>query len=302
MEKLPQIKGESNDAASSENSVATETLQTAESTNGVRSSDERLRSIIENFRTTNSYGATERSNIEMYNCRVILEEVRTEIETHQITCVLGDDKSARMGALIVGKSINGIYESKGEEKVPILFIDPGAFRIEQKYHRHEKDSGDKKTAMIEKVRTLFQKANVKKGTVLLVTDFISSGITVNIFETMLKEIGFNMRFVENRDWFEDKRSGLKDSDPLERDYIHAEPLFVQAKTEEDADETLAEIFYQLEHGGKAYYMKEIKGFTLEQKNELIRLIREEYFVKPRLEVKAKVEKLVELFNKKAKPF
>jgi len=90
--------------------------------------------------------------------RKILENQKDDILGHEYTSVVGDDKSARLPCLIIGRTINKIYSKINESKVPILFIDP---------HNYLFALGNKNKIEQEKleamVKELFLKSGITRG-------------------------------------------------------------------------------------------------------------------------------------------
>jgi len=187
--------------------------------------------------------------------RPILNELRSAINNHEFTCIIGDDKSARIPALTMGRTINKIYTSRGEDEVPVLFIDPHNYTGAMGGDRGQgKKSYERHLLLKEKVKELFHNAGVEKGKVLLVTDYVSTGSTIMSFEDMVKEIGCEIQIIKDPFWHGRKDGGLSTNQM--RDSLHARPTFIRIETPKDVIEQLDRLdrdcfdyenFHQLRH-------------------------------------------------------
>jgi hypothetical protein len=243
--------------------------------------------------------------------RSILCSLRKKIESHQLTCVIGDDKTARVPTLALGRTINSIYSSKGDEKIPVLFIDPhnytGSRGGERGYGKEDKNRYDDLKA---KVKLFFEKAGVTKGTMLLITDYIDTGSTIESFKEMSKEAGLEIVVVNETNWADREDDGLaEDSDPLS---IHSKPLFITIKTPEDVQKQL-DIFKEEDYLRKltplindikktSYKDYDIKSFVLglpfEQQKEFLSFLKKIKIELPRKEIDHITKYLTDWFNGK----
>ena len=163
--------------------------------------------------------------------------LREGIETHKFTCIVGDDKSSRVPTLKLGKIINEIYYSQGNKKVPVLFIDPhnytGSIGGDRGYGEK---SNERREVLREKVGNLFEKAGVKGGTILLITDWVASGSTIKTFEDIAREMGMEIQILKDMAAVGDTSGGLiKNEDFLS---IHAKPRFISINNSEDVKKQL----------------------------------------------------------------
>ncbi len=53
---------------------------------------------------------------------IILEKIRPSIETHKYGVVLGIDGGGRVPALVLGNTLNRIYDSRNQEKISTFFV------------------------------------------------------------------------------------------------------------------------------------------------------------------------------------
>jgi len=189
--------------------------------------------IYENFKNEKS-----ELEIQKKNLKRELERIRFKIENHEISCILVDDNSARVPALVFEKTINEIYKLKGEDNVPILFIYPKMYQFAGNENRQEHK--DVHEEIKRKISNLFVKSNVVGGTALLVTDFIITNATVRIFEEIARDNHLDFTFVNDSDWHNGNGSlgmysglkGNRDRSNLRPD-IHSESLWKKINQSED---------------------------------------------------------------------
>jgi adenine/guanine phosphoribosyltransferase-like PRPP-binding protein len=137
-----------------------------------------------------------------------LEELRALIDSHQIDCILGDDKSGRIPALVISKCINTIYTSRSENAIPTLFIDPHKYKYingwgnlyAHKTTENEEPINQASKNIDHKISDLFENANLSGDTILLVSDFIDTNATVRAFKEMAEKNNFKMVTLFDDSW------------------------------------------------------------------------------------------------------
>lgn len=181
----------------------------------------------------------------------ILNSRRTEIDGHEYACVIGDDKSARKPALIVGRALNTIYKKRNEEPVPLLFIDPKhlkALIYSANYDNKKLEESEqiKYDALLEKAAEFVRSHGVTKGKILLITDFVNTGAAQKVFEDIAKKLSLDIEIVANPKWYSTSRprqsefrSGLQDNPDTES--LFARPFYEPIQTHEQADMQLGTI-------------------------------------------------------------
>lgn len=266
---------------------------------------------MDNFRESRS--------LEPYYTVLYRQEVTKGILNHKYTCIIGDDKSARIPTLILGQTINNIYSYKREERVPVLFIDP------HNYVNAVKDKDiDSEEILKTKVKDLLSKNSVSKGTILLVTDYISTGRTLEVFKKIAEENGLEIEYVSSQEWWGSKRSGLRSNS--DKESIHAKPMFIDVKDISDTEEQfnifekrlgdkldLIYPFYRLykednlnELSGLIRAFKEgtidekskreaFEKLTFENRVKLIKFVREDYLVRNRSNIRKNSDRLTKNF-------
>ncbi len=258
------------------------------------------------------------------NFYALLKRIQVSVESHSYTCVLGDDKSARILTLIIGKTINGVYRSKGESVIPILFIDPKELIYKGKEYPVLKQSA----------QDFIHKAGVVGGRVLIVTDMISTGRSLLALKDIVGGVGLQSDFINKESYWGDIRGGLTDEpkDNQKKPYqrIHSQPLFIEVKTEEDVERQYKILSDTIEMSDRsrqyidhylfalrkvdpklyaekvgssgqdtlsAGYLGLIRYLSLEQKKSLFKIMRHEIVNRSRARVNYLSKQLTERFNK-----
>jgi|SRR3989344_452810 len=167
-----------------------------------------------------------RENEQLY--KDILFGHAKQINDHDYACILGDDKSSRIPALVLGRAINTIYKSRHEPAAPVLFVDPAHYTATML-----KTDSQQTEKFNNQFRELTKSHGVETGTkVLLVTDFVRTGNTIRSFENLCREAGLNVEIVQNSKWHETSSASLVDN-PDEQS-LHALPKYIHIDDEEDA--------------------------------------------------------------------
>lgn len=108
----------------------------------------------------------------------ILELLREKIDHKEYDAVLGDDADARVHALVIGGALKEIYSE--EKKIEIAFVQGGALLSNPKLepeHAHE-------------VKEYLERIKSRLGhKVLIVTEEVFSGVSVEKIALMLRELG-----------------------------------------------------------------------------------------------------------------
>jgi len=112
--------------------------------------------------------------------KIIIEKIRPRIENGEYGLIIGDDASGRIPTLILGNFIQKISEERGMEKPNIIFI-PGKLRS-----RIFGRDNDRK----EFEEYVGKFGATKEKRVLLVTDTILSGGSLEILVKLLKRSGY----------------------------------------------------------------------------------------------------------------
>ncbi len=183
----------------------------------------------------------------------ILEARRDKILAHEYSCVVGDDKSARVPGFVIGNAINEIYQANGQERVPVLFINPINMRVAYvKEGLSKEPRNDERIKsfnhMVEKAVDLVKKAEIKDGTMLFVTDFIASGETVKIFKQIAEKSGLKIDVASYWDWHWKHGDYMVNSD--DKESIHSEPLWINVEDEEDFKKQIERLIKRKTAGGQ----------------------------------------------------
>ena len=111
----------------------------------------------------------------------IIDQLREEIDKGQISLIIGEDASGRIPTLIVASVINNIYKSKGFKIPQIKFI-AGSRNIAGMTEWYMRDKKDK-------IRKLIEQIPNNGDRVLIVTDTIVSGSSVEPIASVLDTLG-----------------------------------------------------------------------------------------------------------------
>lgn len=112
----------------------------------------------------------------------ILRQLKPLVNRQAYSLVIGDDTSGRLPALIIGKTINAHYQSLGIDKLPIVFVAGGNMMTKEGIEDQ----------MSARFRAYPQLDRTKR--LLLVTDHVSSGVTVGRFEGAFIKWSEGVRF------------------------------------------------------------------------------------------------------------
>ncbi len=126
-------------------------------------------------------------NIIMENVKVdsgrVLEKIRSEIDNHQYGAILGIDGGGRVPALVLGKTINNIYESRKQEKIKTFFLaglrSLGAYGKEGEKLEQLKEYFGNET---------FQTIKNKNEKILIVEDVVVSGESLKLILNTLQSL------------------------------------------------------------------------------------------------------------------
>ncbi len=113
---------------------------------------------------------------------IILEKIRNSIDSHKYGITLGVDSGGRVPALTLSKTINNIYDSRGQEKMETYFI-AGSRNLHQ-YKATDKDIEMEKFFM----QSVFQKVRDRREKVLIVDDVVATGDSLELITTTLKKL------------------------------------------------------------------------------------------------------------------
>lgn len=112
----------------------------------------------------------------------IIKQIRPEIEQGAYRLIIGDDASGRIPAFIVGHVCKKIYEKNGLTPPHVRFIAGSTMLDDQ---AREKKLG-LVTEQIAKIRSRVAQNSNTNGKVLIVTDTISSGLSMGVLMEALK--------------------------------------------------------------------------------------------------------------------
>ena len=129
--------------------------------------------------------------------RKIIEKIKSRIENGEYGLIIGDDASGRIPTLILGNFIKNISEKKGLDKLNIIFI-PG--KLNYFFHRERSKELDKYISGY---------GATKKRRILIVTDTIQSGGSLETLVKLLKKSGHSCDIatigIEFPDEYDDER-------------------------------------------------------------------------------------------------
>lgn len=113
----------------------------------------------------------------------ILIELKENIDNSLYTSVLGDDSSGRIPTLVLGRTINNIYEERKKNKIPVFFVAAGGSGSKANFSEYPtdylKEVQKKYRGRLTAVKEYLGKIKEELGErVLVVTDFIDSGETI----------------------------------------------------------------------------------------------------------------------------
>lgn len=112
----------------------------------------------------------------------IFEKIKTAVDSHLYGIVIGIDGSGRVPALVLGETLNLIYQAKKEQEPERLFI--SGSRSLDLYDKEKKENDLRKFFQQEKFK--LNKLNNRK--ILIVDDIVDSGNSLELITKILKEL------------------------------------------------------------------------------------------------------------------
>jgi len=174
----------------------------------------------------------------------ILSEIHGRIDKGEYKYIIGDDASGRVPTLIMSKVINGIYKDTGERKVKTYFIEgfKSLFQHTQSDRTNRKNEilehfkhiklgteieETKKQSIMRKVLKKFGIQEKSRNRVLIVTNTIFTGDTIQPLAGALKELGLEYDIASVSITESDKHDKFDAQDKLDAFIYHGmeeEPL------------------------------------------------------------------------------
>lgn len=115
----------------------------------------------------------------------IIDKNRDSIDNHIYGMLIGVDGGGRIPALILRKTFNGIYSSRGQSEIETFFLS-GSRNITT-------EESEKKRTELEQFFKQESFAKIKQNgeKILIVEDVISSGGSIQLMVQVLQNLGFN---------------------------------------------------------------------------------------------------------------